>query len=100
MRSSDYCFQETVLCYDFISHINIQGISTHACSGFIIILSFSFCAEFCCVLWYDVVLYCIVLYSMVLYFMLQWNPGLTICQGSVKMISLNRDIVIVKFSVI
>ena len=37
---------------------------------------------------------------MVLYFMLQWNPGLTICQGSVKMISLNRDIVIVEFSVI
>ena len=25
---------------------------------------------------------------------LQWNPGLTICQGNVKIISLNRDIVI------
>ena len=30
---------------------------------------------------------------------IQWNPGLTICQGNVKIISLNRDIVIAKFPV-
>ena len=28
---------------------------------------------------------------------LQWNPGLMICQGSVKIILLNRDIVIAEF---
>ena len=31
--------------------------------------------------------------------LIQWNPGLTICQGSVKVISLNRDIVIAEFLV-
>ena len=30
---------------------------------------------------------------------IQWNPGLTICQGDVKIISLNRDIVIPRFPV-
>ena len=29
----------------------------------------------------------------------QWNPGLAICQGSVKIVSLNRDIVIAEFPV-
>ena len=35
------------------------------------------------------------------YFILtvQWNPGLTICQGNVKIISLNPDIVIAEFPV-
>ena len=31
--------------------------------------------------------------------LIQWNPGLTICQGNVKIISLNRDIVIAEFPV-
>ena len=33
------------------------------------------------------------------FFTVQWNPGLTICQGDVKMISLNQDIVISGFPV-
>ena len=32
-------------------------------------------------------------------FVLQWKPDLTICRGSVKIISLNRDIVTVGFLV-
>ena len=28
----------------------------------------------------------------------QWNPSLTICQGSAKIMSLKRDIVIAEFS--
>ena len=30
---------------------------------------------------------------------IQWNPGLTICQGSDKIISLKRDIVIAEFPI-
>ena len=30
---------------------------------------------------------------------IRWNPGLTICQGSVKIIPLNQDIVIAEFPV-
>ena len=30
---------------------------------------------------------------------IQWIPGLTICQGDVKIISLNRDIVIPRFPI-
>ena len=30
---------------------------------------------------------------------IQWNPGLTICQGRVKITSLNRDIIIAEFPV-
>ena len=30
---------------------------------------------------------------------IQWNPGLTICQGNGKIISLNRDIVIAELPV-
>ena len=31
--------------------------------------------------------------------LVQWNPGLTICQGSIKIVSLNRDIVVAEFPV-
>ena len=33
------------------------------------------------------------------YILVQWNPSLTICQGSAKIISLNRDVVIAELPV-
>ena len=37
--------------------------------------------------------------NAIMMMVIQWNPGLTICQGIVKIISLNRDIVIAEFLV-